>query len=79
MITLTNVLVTSGSDRLGDHFFVADGFGQTPIQVNAPKLVPPTIAGDKVVISGTLQQTPGGAVLEASAVRLVGMELEKAP
>ncbi len=73
-LTLTGVLVTSGSDRLGDHFFVADGFGQTPIQVNAPKLIPPTLAGDKVVVAGTLRETPGGAVLDASAVRLVGME-----
>ena len=78
VITLTNVLVTSGSDRLGDHFFVADGFGQTPIQVNAPRLIPPTIAGDKVVVSGTLHETPGGAVLEASSVRLVGIEIAKA-
>ena len=74
IITVMDALVTSGSDRLGDHFFVADGFGKSPIQINAPRLVPPVIAGDKVVVAGTLRQTPGGAVLDASAVRLVGME-----
>ncbi len=78
-MTLTNVLVTSGSDRLGDHFFVADGFGQSTLQINAPHLVPPVIAGDKVAVSGTLRRTPGGMVLDADAVRLVGIKLTSAP
>ena len=77
VITLTNALVTSGSDRLGDHFFVADGFGQSPIEIDAPHLVPPVIAGDKVAIAGTLHHTPGGVVIEASAVRLVGCLLPR--
>ena len=73
-ITLGEVVVTSGSDRLGDHFFVADEVGEPPIQINAPHLVPPTIRGDLVIVAGKLHHTPGGAVLDASAVRLVGME-----
>ncbi len=74
-VVLGQVLVASGSDKLGDHFFVADGFGQAPIRVDAPGLVPPTIMGDQVVVAGTLHHTPGGVVLTASAVRLVGMQL----
>ena len=73
-VVLGRVLVTSGSDKLGDHFFVADGAGQDAIRVDAPNLVPPAIAGDRVVISGTLHHTPGGVTLSARAVRLVGME-----
>ena len=73
-VTLGKVVVTSGSDRLGDHFFVGDEIGDIPIQVDAPHLVPPAIRGDRVAISGRLHHTPGGAVLDASAVRLVGME-----
>ena len=59
-VVLGETLVTSGSDKLGDHFFVADGFGQPAIRVDAPHLVPPAIMGDKVVMSGTLHHTPGG-------------------
>ncbi|MGI4788107.1 MAG: family 10 glycosylhydrolase [Janthinobacterium lividum] len=73
-ITLGEVVVSSGSDRLSDHFFVTDELGQQPIQVDAPHLVPPTIRGDKVFVTGRLHHTPGGIVLEAKAVRLVGME-----
>ena len=75
-IVLGNVVVSSGSDRLGDHFFAADALGQSPIEIDALHLVPPTIMGDKVAVSGTLHHTPGGVVVEASAVRLVGLELE---
>jgi len=73
-IVLGEVVVSSGSDRLGGHFFAADKLGQEPIEVNAPGLLPPVIQGDKVVVAGTLRHTPGGVVLDASAVRLVGME-----
>jgi uncharacterized lipoprotein YddW (UPF0748 family) len=72
-ITLDKVVVTSGSDRLGDHFFAADRFGKTPIEIDAPRLVPPTIQGDQLAIAGTLHHTPHGMVLDASAVRLTGM------
>jgi hypothetical protein len=77
-ILLDVIVVTSGSDKLGDHFFVADGLGQTPIQVDALHLVPPTAMGDRVVVAGTLHHTPAGVVLQASAVRVVGMEIVKA-
>ena len=73
-VTLGPVVVSSGSDRLGDHFFAADALGKTPIEVDAPHLAAPTIQGDRVVVSGTLRRTPGGVVVDASAVRLVGME-----
>jgi len=74
-ILLDAIVVTSGSDRLGDHFFVADSLGQMPIQVNALHLVPPTVMGDRVVVAGTLHHTPAGVVMQASAVRVVGMEI----
>jgi len=74
-IVLGEIVVSSGSDRLGDHFFAADALGQMPIEIDAPRLVPPAIQGDKVVVAGTLHHTPGGVVLDASAVRLVGMEV----
>ena len=77
-VLLDAPLVTSGSDRLGDHFFVADGLGQTPLRVDAPRLVPPTIMGDRVLVAGTLHHTPDGVVLEADAVRVVGTEIVKA-
>jgi len=73
-IVLGEAVVSSGSDRLGDHFFAADALGQEPIEVDAPHLVPPVIQGDKVRVSGTLRHTPGGVVLDAAAVRLIGME-----
>ena len=76
-VVLGGALVTSGSDKLGDHFFVADGIGQAAIRVEAPHLVPPTVMGDRVVVSGTLHHTPGGTVLAADAVRVVGMEIVK--
>ncbi len=78
-IVLGSVVVSSGSDRLGDHFFAADALGQSPIEVDAPHLVPPVIMGDKVAVAGILHHTPGGVVVEASAVRLVGIELEPRP
>ena len=78
-VVLGRVLVTSGSDRLGDHFFVGDGVGQDAIRVDAPGLVPPVISGDRVVLSGTLHHTPGGVTLSAAAVRVVGMEMEAPP
>jgi len=74
-VVLGEIVVSSGSDRLGDHFFAADALGQMPIEIDAPRLVPPAIQGDKVVVAGTLHHTPGGVVLDASAVRLVGMEV----
>ena len=76
-ITLQNVLVTSGSDKLSDHFFVADGIGKPAIRVDTPPLVPPTVMGDRVVVSGTLHHTPGGTTLTADAMRVVGMEIVK--
>ena len=77
-VVLGAALVTNGSDTLGDHFFVADGIGQAAIRVDAPRLVPPAVMGDKVVLSGTLHHTPGGTVLAADAVRVVGMEIVRA-
>jgi len=77
-VLLDVIVVTSGSDRLGDHFFVADGLGQTPMQVDAPHLVPPTVMGDRVVVAGTLHHSPAGVVMQASAVRVVGMEIVRA-
>ena len=77
-VLLNGLVVTSGSDRLGDHFFVADGLGETPIQVDAPHLVPPTVMGDRVVVAGRLHHTPAGVVMQASAVRVVGMEIVRA-
>ena len=73
-IVLGDAVVSSGSDRLGDHFFAADTLGQSPIEIDAPHLVPPVIQGDKVVVSGRLHHTPGGVVVDAEAVRLVGAE-----
>ena len=73
-VVLGAVLVTSGSDPADGHFYAADGFGQPVIRVEAPNLVPPAVAGDRVVISGTLRHTMEGIVLKADAVRLVGME-----
>ena len=72
---LRDVLVTSGSDRLGDHFFVADGLGQTPVRVDIARLVPPTVMGDRVVVAGTLRHAAGGVVMQADAVRVVGAEV----
>jgi len=76
-VVLKAVVVSSGSDRLGDHFYAADALGQTPIEIDAPHLVPPVIMGDKVAIVGTLHHTPGGVVIEADAVRLVGCLLPR--
>ena len=73
-VLLDGMLVTSGSDQLGDHFFVADGLGQTPVQVDVPNLVPPTVAGDHVIVAGTLHHTPAGVMVQADAVRVAGME-----
>ena len=73
LVVLEQALVTSGSDRLGDHFFVGDGVGQDAIRVDAPGLTPPVISGDRVVLSGTLHHTAGGVTLSAGAVRVVGM------
>ena len=73
-VVLGSVLVTSGSDAEDGHFYAADGFGQPVIRVEAPGLVPPAVAGDRIVVSGKLLHTPGGIVLQADAVRLVGME-----
>ncbi len=78
-IVLGSVVVSSGSDRLGDHFFAADALGQSPIEIDAPRLVPPVIMGDKVAVVGTLHHTSGGVVIKAGAVRLVGVEMEKDP
>jgi len=77
-VLLNALVVTSGSDRLGDHFFVADGLGQIPMQVDAPHLIPPTVMGDRVVVAGTLHHTPAGIVMQADAVRVVGMEVVEA-
>ncbi len=76
-VLLDGPLVTSGSDRLGDHFFVADGLGQTPLRVDAPRLVPPTVMGDRVIVAGTLHHTPDGVVVQADAARVVGAEIVK--
>ncbi len=77
-VVLGEVLVTSGSEPQDGHFFVADGFGQNAIRVDAPGLVPPAVMGDRVIVSGTLHHTPGGVTLAAKAVRMVGIEIVKA-
>ncbi len=74
-VVLGPVRVSSGSDALGDHFYVSDGPGETPIAVSAPHLIPPAISGDRVVVSGTLRHTPQGVQIDADAVRMVGMEI----
>jgi len=71
-VILPSALVTSGSDRLGSYFFVADGFGKSPVRVEAPGLIPPTVMGDKVAVSGILHHAAGGVVITAGAVRLTG-------
>ena len=73
-VVLGAVLVTSGSYPISGSFYAADGYGQPVIRIEAPGLVPPAVAGDRVVISGRLRHTPEGIVLQANAVRLVGME-----
>ena len=74
-VTLGTVLVTNGSERLGDDFYVADDFGRPALRVHAPGLVPPMVAGDIVAISGTLHHTKSGAVILASTVRQLGARL----
>jgi uncharacterized lipoprotein YddW (UPF0748 family) len=74
-VLLGPALVTSGSDRLGDHFFVADAIGQTPVRVDSGRLALPAITGDRVLVSGTLHHTAAGVVMQADAVRVVGMEI----
>ncbi|MBV9852194.1 MAG: family 10 glycosylhydrolase [Armatimonadetes bacterium] len=71
----SRVVVTNGSDRLGDDFYIADGFGRPPLRVHAPGLIPPTVAGDIVAVAGTLHHTSGGALLDATAVRHLGAVL----
>lgn len=74
-VVVTQAVVTNGSDRLGDDFYVADGLGKPVLRVHAPGLVPPTVAGDIVAVSGTIHHTREGTVLEATAVRLLGARL----
>ena len=76
-VVLEKALVTSGSAPLGGYFFVADGFGQPAVRVDAPGLVPPAVMGDQVAVAGTIHHTGGGVTLTADAVRLVGMEMVK--
>ncbi len=76
---LHSVLVCSGSGRLGSDFYVRGPGDHWPLRVHAPGLSPPTVAGDIVAVSGTLRHTPGGAVLDAAAVRLTGERLIRAP
>jgi len=76
-VMLEQALVTSGSDRLGDHFYIADRVKGVPVRVDAPHLVPPVIMGDQVAVVGTIHHTSAGVRLQASAVRVVGMKIVK--
>ena len=74
-VVVTHAVVLNGSDRLGDDFYIADDFGKPSVRVHMPGLVPPTVAGDIVAVSGTLRHTSGGAVITATAVRHLGARL----
>lgn len=76
-VVVTKAVVLNGSDRLGNHFYIADDFGRPWLRVDAPHLFPPTIIGDVVAVSGTLHHSPTGAFIDAKAVRLVGARLVK--
>jgi len=67
------VVVTNGSDRVGNGFYIADKMGKPAIFVQAPNLVMPTVAGDKIAVSGVVHRTAGSPpVVEASQVRFLG-------
>lgn len=65
-------VVTSGSDRLGSYFYIADGVGKPDVRVDAPNLVMPTVAGDIVAISGTVAHQGQLPVIDAGQVRFLG-------
>ncbi|MGO8673120.1 MAG: family 10 glycosylhydrolase [Capsulimonadaceae bacterium] len=75
-VTYGDVLVTVGSDRLGDNFYIADGFGKPAVRILAPGLSPVTVAGDRAAILGTVRHLPGNPpYIDAQAVRVVGVEM----
>ena len=74
-LVVTHAVVLNGSDRLGDDFYIADDFGKPFVRVHSPGLVPPTVAGDIVAVSGTLRHTTGGAVIIATVVYRLGARL----
>lgn len=78
-VTYIDAIVTSGSDRLGNHFFIAQNFGKPALQVNAPGLIPPTVAGDRVAIAGVLHYVASMPVVDAVAVRNLGAVLITPP
>lgn len=70
------VVVTNGSGRLGDYFYIADKVGKTAVRVNAPGLVMPTVEGDLVAITGVVEHqagpNAGPPVIDAKEVRFLG-------
>jgi len=72
-VTFSNAIVTAGSGRHGEWFFVADGFGKYPVAVRLPKDCPPAVPGDIVAVTGTVSHDHG-LHIEASAVRLLAIE-----
>lgn len=72
-VLLQGRLVTAGTDTLGDHFFVADRIGGTPLKVRAPAtLFMPLVRDDLVTLTGILQTEQNRKVLYADAVQVVG-------
>ena len=67
------VVVTNGSDRVGNGFYIADKLGKPAVFVQAPNLVMPTVAGDVIAVSGVVHHAAGSPpVVEASQVRFLG-------
>lgn len=74
-VLLYDTLVTSGSGRHGEWFFVADDFGRWPVRVHLPKDAAPVVPGDHVAIVGTVRQAGQTPTIDATAVRYLGAEL----
>ena len=73
-VTFPRAVVTSGSGRTGEWFFVADGFGRYPVRVHLPAGCPPAVAGDIVAVKGRVRREPG-LDIDAVAVRLLAVTL----
>ena len=74
--TYVGVIVTIGSDRLGNCFYIADKIGQPAVLVQAPNLVMPTVAGDVIAVSGIVHHTAGSPpVIQATSVRFLGAQI----
>ncbi|MCW3059536.1 MAG: hypothetical protein JWQ02_1357 [Capsulimonas sp.] len=71
-VTLVNAVVTNGSNRMGDFFYVTDPGGKALVRVDSLGLVPPTVRGDLLAITGTVSHEAGVPIVKASAVRWLG-------